>query len=532
MDELSNTRIEDAGEKFEGARKDAASPIFNQPFKLEKNDSKITKKKIWPSPNFREDVHNGIKTKEHALLFMLVYEGLCNKPLNGGWFNISGQSFEKAYEDTLNFLKEAYEKKSYENRDVLVQDFNDFMKAKYSGNELYAAGRRKGRVVQHPLYFNLHSRIRFKNLLNIGWPHKLILDSDCFGAYEFSDNDSKNLFWYAIEGIKERRIRSLDNWAKHDHYEAALQVAKSAFRSIIQKRKEEQPENNSKVRSKPPKRPTFNRPFVRVGETYRQSNISTEEFLSTFKFRGIEWGNYVTQSERQGFLDATYDSFIDLTRLCGLPPSFASLGGKLGIAFGSRGRGYDGAAAHFELDQWLIHLTKTKGVGALAHEFGHALDAYLALKSKTKRDFLTESFITKYNNHSLSLNTNSLKVSESESLRCFKVLLENMIFTSDKNIIDEDQVRINSTFAKNACLLDQGRKEAYWTDPTELFARVFEVWVSDKLKASGYINEFLVYGPDEPPSSWHTKVNTYPEDQERIRIVHYLDRWLSELVTT
>ncbi|MFW2779654.1 hypothetical protein ACN6QF_15680, partial [Acinetobacter baumannii] len=56
MDELSNTRIEDAGEKFEGARKDAASPIFNQPFKLEKNDSKITKKKIWPSPNFREDV--------------------------------------------------------------------------------------------------------------------------------------------------------------------------------------------------------------------------------------------------------------------------------------------------------------------------------------------------------------------------------------------------------------------------------------------------------------------------------------------
>ncbi|MDT1781271.1 LPD1 domain-containing protein (plasmid) [Acinetobacter baumannii] len=81
-------------------------------------------------------------------------------------------------------------------------------------------------------------------------------------------------------------------------------------------------------------------------------------------------------------------------------------------------------------------------------------------------------------------------------------------------------------------MLDQGRKEAYWTDPTELFARVFEVWVTDKLKASGSINEFLVYGPDEPPSSWHTKVNSYPEDQERLRIVHYLDRWLSELVTT
>jgi hypothetical protein len=40
----------------------------------------------------------------------------------------------------------------------------------------------------------------------------------------------------------------------------------------------------------------------------------------------------------------------------------------LGIAFGSRGTGVDSAAAHFEPGN-VIHLTKTQGVGALAHEF-------------------------------------------------------------------------------------------------------------------------------------------------------------------
>lgn len=48
---------------------------------------------------------------------------------------------------------------------------------------------------------------------------------------------------------------------------------------------------------------------------------------------------------------------------------------RLGIAFGARGRGR--ALAHYESALHVINLTKLKGAGSLAHEWGHALDAYL-----------------------------------------------------------------------------------------------------------------------------------------------------------
>lgn len=48
---------------------------------------------------------------------------------------------------------------------------------------------------------------------------------------------------------------------------------------------------------------------------------------------------------------------------------------RLAIAFGSRGKG--NALAHYEPSRAVINLTKMKGAGSLAHEFGHALDDML-----------------------------------------------------------------------------------------------------------------------------------------------------------
>lgn len=48
---------------------------------------------------------------------------------------------------------------------------------------------------------------------------------------------------------------------------------------------------------------------------------------------------------------------------------------RLAIAFGSRGKG--NALAHYEPGRVVINLTKMKGAGSLAHEFGHALDDML-----------------------------------------------------------------------------------------------------------------------------------------------------------
>jgi len=101
-------------------------------------------------------------------------------------------------------------------------------------------------------------------------------------------------------------------------------------------------------------------------------DVTPEQFSEAFGFRGIEFGNWVSQGkggrERQGMLNDAYDAFMDLATALSLPPKALSLEGRLGIGFGSRGRG-GRAAAHFESDTTVINLTKTQGSGSLAHEW-------------------------------------------------------------------------------------------------------------------------------------------------------------------
>lgn len=101
-------------------------------------------------------------------------------------------------------------------------------------------------------------------------------------------------------------------------------------------------------------------------------------FLQDYKFRGGEFGNWVSEKERQISMDMAFDAFADLAAALHMTMDDVSLGGKLAIAFGSRGRGGASAgAAHYEPDLNVINLTRMKGAGCLAHEWGHALDAYI-----------------------------------------------------------------------------------------------------------------------------------------------------------
>lgn len=118
----------------------------------------------------------------------------------------------------------------------------------------------------------------------------------------------------------------------------------------------------------------------RVGPDYRKGKDATPEmFMSTFGFRGVEFGNWVKQGkngrERQWMLNNAYDSLMDLSQILGIPPKAVALDGELGLCFGSRGHG--SASAHYEPVNRLINLTKTKGYSCLAHEWFHALDHYL-----------------------------------------------------------------------------------------------------------------------------------------------------------
>lgn len=118
-------------------------------------------------------------------------------------------------------------------------------------------------------------------------------------------------------------------------------------------------------------------------------NVTTEMFMNEFGFRGVQFGNWNNQQERQELMNATYEAMHDLADLLGVPPKIVSLNGELALAFGARGVGLSGARAHFEPTATIINLTKMKGAGALAHEWQHAVDQYLLIKGgiiKNERD--------------------------------------------------------------------------------------------------------------------------------------------------
>ena len=129
-------------------------------------------------------------------------------------------------------------------------------------------------------------------------------------------------------------------------------------------------------------------------------DVTPDDILSTFGFRGGEFGNWLNAEERQQFLNYAYDALMDLSELLGISPRALSLNGELSIAFGARG--VQGARAHYESDLVVINLTKMKGAGSLAHEWAHALDNYFGLMeakqersrqygSGLDRKYLTES---------------------------------------------------------------------------------------------------------------------------------------------
>jgi hypothetical protein len=114
----------------------------------------------------------------------------------------------------------------------------------------------------------------------------------------------------------------------------------------------------------------------RTGVARRNGDVEGGDFMKTFGLRGVEFGNWNNQSERQEVMNAAYDGLLDLAEVVGIPPKAIGLNGDLALAFGARGQGLSSAKAHYERERAVINLTKMNGAGALAHEWFHALDHY------------------------------------------------------------------------------------------------------------------------------------------------------------
>lgn len=77
----------------------------------------------------------------------------------------------------------------------------------------------------------------------------------------------------------------------------------------------------------------------RTGPDRREGDVTPEKFSGAFGFRGVQFGNYVEGPRRQSDLNRAYDSLMDMADVLKVPAKALSLNGRLGLAFGARGKG-------------------------------------------------------------------------------------------------------------------------------------------------------------------------------------------------
>jgi hypothetical protein len=572
-------KIEDVGEKIGGARKDQwADKGITVGDLADMSDAdktkSITKENVWPRPDYKAAVEDGVDPQAAAAI-KLLYDKLPTKPLD----TYDHLDYRAHYVEVLNAAREVLSKvKTMAD----LRDAGDKIE-KALGSSSYSKLGSIALRNRSPFYIGGMLVRRAERMVAEGFPNlepwqRLFTISD-IPVYEGNKHTGKNKFSVYRKNGGSQGV--------FDTREAAEAAAKKAYDALSEERKKGGEE---------PTRPHLDN-IERSGPDYRKGkNVTGEDFIKDFGFRGVEFGNWVANDERQRTVNFAYDGLHDLARVLGVDPKAISLNGTLGLAFGARGRG-GRAAAHYESHTLAINMTKLQGSGTLAHEWGHALDDYLAMAHGARPGFgLTGWRVTPRNpdSHWKGGKFNGENKQFPAKLRVAANKLMHDLFnveeTDDQAIARiEDKIkqrksgqagwveRINylrEAVRKggSAAGLKKAERQAgiwndllkglekqlaegiyrhsipssylrqaqklsgpsgdYWRRPNEMFARAFEAYVFDKIAEEGFSSQYLVQGVEPDRYGAGFNGNPYPVGKERETINSDFDRLLRALEAT
>lgn len=155
----------------------------------------------------------------------------------------------------------------------------------------------------------------------------------------------------------------------------------SAFEDITEQERRER---------KPPK--TYYKLYVenkfkRVGgqEVKGTTKSLVRDLQQNANVRAVQFGNSVTDDEREYHLKHVVEAFKDMAEVLGMDEKDVTIKGRLALAIGARGKSH--AMAHYEPLSTIINLTRASGIGCLAHEWGHFLDDIMARQAKNSTNF-------------------------------------------------------------------------------------------------------------------------------------------------
>lgn len=489
---MKTAKILDTGVHFVGARKDKGSTRTSSGVKKIATPKKSV---LWPEPDWSSDAVES-NDPSYVFLFMDLYEKLSKTPVHKYFKDLDVAN--KTYIGILETLKDCYERPSkYKSAYQYSTDQNSRLKGftrileeelQCSTIDLMVLSICVHASKDVPI-FSFHNEQKQDLFLKMGFgKNKQISNKSNYDIGRYHWKATKVKFFTITKNGKPIRdvkndivydfseeFQAEDQLKKLMHEEWQLNNLLKDAKTLVKRPLPNVPENRIT-----PKCSGLEFDTNRIGVNYRNGqNIDINQFMDTFKFSGIEFGNWVNQTERQDFINCTYDAYCDLMHIMGLPLHYASLNGVLGIAFGSRG--VRGEMAHFDKENELIHISKTDALGSLAHEYAHAIDYTLGQEVGFGR------FLSNYAKSGFS-NTVIKK-----SFSAWDDWLESSKYLQDSKMID-------SKLSKK-----------YFATRIELFARCFEQWVQCTLIKNNCNNNFLVCGTIFKPDS---KICTYPLGSE------------------
>ena len=390
--------IQDFGEKIGGAKKDLWKDRgLSVEDLLDMNEAEkiklIKKDNIWKKPNYQQMVSDGLPIRV-AFFIKTIRDATPTKPL----LYYSDRSADVIEEKQVNYINFVRELRDYvmniSTENEVLNFYDDFMSryiirspnsynvqlidSAYGciDNKLLSAARVMDREIEKKQFcYTEDEKIlsKFDIFLFDNDKVKFITDYSNRKVIEITKEFGKR-FIYPNENFSDPSL-----WEDNTLFitqngriiKNNLESIDEAEQYILSNFKENSKENTGTRKKKFTPKQLEN--ITRTGEDYRKDkNITGEDMMNTFNFKGGEFGNWLNENDRQQSLNYGYDALMDLSKALSISPTDISLGNRLSIAFGSRGSG--AALAHYEPDREVINLTKMKGAGSLAHEWGHALD--------------------------------------------------------------------------------------------------------------------------------------------------------------
>ncbi|HET6718589.1 MAG TPA: LPD1 domain-containing protein, partial [Rhodocyclaceae bacterium] len=335
------------------------------------------------------------------------------------------------------------------------------------------------------------------------------------------------------EGAMELRALLLKGKYDVDRFAWFDSGSSRTVRSLVESEAKESAPADRKAALTPPRLDRVDRD----GEDFRKGkNITPQEFKKTLGFADVGFGKWVAAKQDQDHLNYAYDAFRDLAALLGIPPESVSLGGRLHFTIGALGHGK--FAAHYQGSQPhpdggtvpVINVTNTRGDGTVAHEWSHALDltpqdgneALRAAINELRADLTYAYDFGKMRSSVLSmLKGTSFWKGDRKAASSDAGKLDNAQRAIDYYSASSKQA---SSYYQEALGLDGGgKKDPYWSNGKELFARAFEAWVTDRLEKS---NTYLI-NPEWSSDGAVTKAThrgtPYPTGEERERFNRWFD---------